>query len=102
MPTYVERRLRSGQDQENEERFMTILCRMHALHLAGPDAWWQLGATIVPAFKALEQRVQRDKLDLLLAIRSHVDNLESRIHSHVDKLESRINMMMMKAMETCS
>jgi hypothetical protein len=59
--TYVERRLRFAADQEAEQRFVAILCRMHALHLAGPDQWWRLGATIAQSFKALEHyTVERD------------------------------------------
>ena len=52
--TYVERRLRFAQDQEAEERFIAILCRLHTLHLAGPENWWRVGATIAQAFKSLE------------------------------------------------
>jgi hypothetical protein len=59
--TYVERRLRFAADQEAEQRFVAILCRMHSLHLAGPDQWWRLGATIAQSFKALEHyTVERD------------------------------------------
>ncbi len=41
------------QDQEAEERFAAILCRLHTLCLVGPDQWWRLGAQIAQAFKAL-------------------------------------------------
>ncbi len=58
MQTYVERRLRFAQDQEAEERFVAILCRLHSLRLAGPDHWWRLGATITQAFKDLEHCVR--------------------------------------------
>jgi hypothetical protein len=59
--TYVERRLRFAADQEAEQKFVAILCRLHALHLAGPDQWWRLGATIAQSFKALEHVVaERD------------------------------------------
>ena len=53
LQTYTERRMRFAADQEAEERFVAFLCRMHSLHLAGPDQWWRLGATIVQAYKAM-------------------------------------------------
>jgi hypothetical protein len=56
--SYVERRLLFAPDQEAEEKFVTILCRLHTLHLAGPDQWWRIGATIAQAFKALEHVIR--------------------------------------------
>ena len=57
---YTRRRLRLAQDQEHEERFASIIHRLHALHTAGPDRWWEVGAAICQAYKALEQ-VTRDR-----------------------------------------
>ena len=57
---YTRRRLRFTQDQESEEKFAAIVHRMHALHLAGPDKWWELGALICQSYKSLEQ-VVRDR-----------------------------------------
>ena len=37
---------------------MPLLCRLHSLHLAGPEQWWRIGATIVQAFKAMEYYVR--------------------------------------------
>ncbi len=40
---------------------MAIWCRLHSLHslhLAGPDQWWRLGATIVQASKGTEHCVR--------------------------------------------
>ena len=56
--TYVERRVRFAADRETEERMMAILCRLHALHLAGPDNWFRVGDTIAQAFKSLEHYIR--------------------------------------------
>ncbi|MBM4022199.1 MAG: hypothetical protein FJ284_08150 [Planctomycetes bacterium] len=56
--TYMEQRVHFAPDQEWQQRMMTVLCRMHALHLGGVENFHRLGACVVQAFKMLEHVVR--------------------------------------------
>ena len=56
---YTLRRIEWSKNDEDLEKFAHILSAMHACHRKGPEHFWELGAQIAQAYKAIEQR-QRD------------------------------------------